>query len=239
MKTLLVPLASVTLALNASAADFPSSRNLLQGDHLKVTSDLYGLTPTSPGVTGMRCAGRDSIFIVDRVTDTETFITFLTVGPPKSADTCPLGSEMAKEASQYKLTNSTFGTIGFKSTGIAYGALVVPFKFRLGADKKLVSSTTIAPYLGLRWWKMGAFGVECIPVFSAGLALVPITDPATKQTETKAAFSSAIGLTLTSSKSADFSAGILFGKDFLGRAERAQDPSVNKPWVSIWVGISK
>ena len=187
----------------------------------------------------MRCAGFDSTFVVDKITDTETFITFLWVGEPKSTDTCPDKPQMAQRASQYKLTNSTFGTISFKSTGIAYGALVVPFKFRLGDDKKLVSSTTIAPYLGLRWWKMGAFGVECIPVFSAGLALVPITDPATRQTETKAAFSSAIGLTLTSNKSADFSAGILFGKDFVGTAERAQDRSVNKPWVSIWLGISK
>lgn len=227
------------LANDSLADDYPSSRGLLQGDHLRTTSDLYGLIPTSAGVTGVRCAGRDSTYVVDRVGKDETFITFLRVGEPKSKDTCPENAVMAQEASQYKLPNEAFQNIGFKTTGVAYGALVVPFKFRLGDDKKLVSSTTIAPYLGIRWYRLNAFGVDCIPVFAAGLGLVPVTDQTTKKTETKAAFSSAIGITLTSSKSADFSAGILFGKDFLGTSDRAQDPSVNKPWVSIWLGVSK
>jgi hypothetical protein len=65
---------------------------------------------------------------------------------------------------------------------------------------------------------------------------VPITDPATNQTETKNALTMAFGMVLTSSKNQKFSAGILFGWDFLSEADQARDPNVEKPWLSFYVG---
>lgn len=76
------------------------------------------------------------------------------------------------------------------------------------------------------------------PIVSAGLGLVPITNPTTNSTETKAALSTAVGLVVTSSKSESFNAGVLIGKDFLGEVDRKNDPSVGKLWLSFYVGYA-
>jgi hypothetical protein len=238
-KLLSFAFAGLVTAANAQTGTFPSSSGHVEGDHLQFTSDVYGLIPTAPDATGVRCAGKYSAYAVDKTTLDDTYITFYFVNLPAGSDTCPKDAKMASEASQYRLANKTYDTLGYKSTGIAFGALVVPFKFRLGNDKKLVSSTTIAPYLGARMSRFQGLGVQLVPVITAGLALVPVSDPVAKTTETKAAFSTAVGLTLTSSKNADFNAGVLIGKDFLGKSDRAIDNSVTKPWISIWIGVSK
>ncbi|WP_296944830.1 hypothetical protein [uncultured Massilia sp.] len=225
----------------AAAADYPASIRNTKGDQFQLRNNVYGLKPLSLGVDSsvLRCAGKFSIYTVDKVTDTETYITFISVNDPFGNDTCPAGAPKAWEGSQYSLPNTTYSLINYKTSGIAYGALIVPFKFHLGNDKKLSASSTIAPYLGIRWRGLQYLGAEATPIFSAGLGLVPVSDAASGKTETKAAFSTAIGVTVSSIKSMDFNAGFLFGKDFVNRAERGTDAAVNKPWISVWVGISK
>ncbi|TFW31751.1 hypothetical protein [Massilia horti] len=222
------------------------SKDIVVGDHLRLGVDLYGLIPISadmalppPGSSEPRCAGVDSVYMVDKVTNADTVIEFISVKDPKATDTCPRNAPPAQPGSQYKIKNEIYSMVSYRTTGIAFGGLIVPFKFRLGSDKKIAASPTIAPYLGFRSSWFQGFGTEVIPVVSAGLGLVPVADPSTNKTETKPAFSTAIGITMNSSKSKDFSAGILIGKDFLSRADRAPDPSVSKVWISAWVGISR
>lgn len=236
---LLLPIAILFSTFRVDSAEFPSSKGTAEGDHQELTSDVYPVPPAFNGVPGDRCAGMGSRYTVDQVTKDYVFITFTKIAKPAGEGTCPAGALPVSEASQYKLPIETYLRIGYKSTGVAFGGLVVPFKFRLGDDKKLVSSATIAPYIGLRWYKLQYFGMECIPVFSAGLALVPVSAADGKTTDTKAAFSTAIGFTVNSQKNPDFSAGVLLGKDFLSKSDRAIDPSINKLWISAWVGISK
>lgn len=224
------------------------------GDHLMTTTDVWGFFPVSddPGISSAkaRCAGKFSKFSRVGTAGTDTYVVFYYVNEPLSKETCTewAGADakqnlkatgLVVEGTVYKISSARYAAISAKSNGLAFGALLVPFKFRLGSDAKVVSSATIAPYLGLRWRGFQGFGFEGMPVISAGLGIVPITDPATKKTETRAAFSTAIGFTASSSKNADFSAGVLLGKDFLGKTDRLIDPSVNKAWISIWVGVSK
>jgi len=226
----------------ALAAEFPSSRGEDAGDHLRLLNDVYGFVPvsTAPGIdTAPRCAGRNTSFAQISENDTEIFVKFYSVETPLSADTCSKGTKLPVEGSVYKIDKLTYQSVGVKHTGLAFGALVVPFKFRLGSDKKLVSSSTIAPFIGIRWSKLQGFGYEFMPVVSAGLGLVPVADPGTGTTDTKSAFSTALGITLTNTRNADFSAGVLVGKDFLSKSDRALDPSVNKVWISIWLGVSR
>ncbi len=223
---------------------YPNSQNDNSGDHLRLPVDLYGFDPVSrtPDVTNEKlCAGKDTSYSVSFTDKDNTYVKFYTVEKPESAHTCPgiAEKDIVATGSVYKIATNIYQTIAPKRTGLAYGALVVPFKFRLGNDKKLVSSSTIAPFIGIRWSKLQGFGYEFMPVIAAGVGLVPVADPVTNTTETKSAFSTSLGITLTSTRNTEFSAGLLVGKDFLSRSDRLIDPTVNKPWISIWLGVSR
>jgi hypothetical protein len=166
-------------------------------------------------------------------------VEFLNVVPPQNSAVCGLAPKLPVINGTYKISNTQLSQATSKTTGVAFGALVVPFKFRLGNDKKLTASSTIAPFIGARWDGLQGFGMEGMPVLAAGLGMVPVTNPTTHTTETKSAYSTAAGFTLTSVKNSSFSAGILVGKDFLSKSDQAGDPSVGKLWISIWLGISK
>jgi hypothetical protein len=124
-----------------------------------------------------------------------------------------------------------------RRSGVKFGGLVVPFKFRLGSAKDLVSSSTVAPYVGFRTaWN--TFGLTFTPVLAAGLSLVPIADPQNNTTTSKAAYTLAVGIRLTSTKNESFNAGLLFGRDFLSRTDRDADPAATRPWASFYLGYS-
>ena len=80
--------------------------------------------------------------------------------------------------------------------------------------------------------------MEITPIISAGLGLVSVANPTTNITETKSAFSTAVGIKVTSVKNENFNAGILVGKDFVSKADRDNDPVVSKLWLSLYVGYS-
>lgn len=143
---------------------------------------------------------------------------------------------IVKAYTNYQLDKTKLDSSAHKLIGISFGALVVPFKFRLGNANELVSSATIAPYVGFRTAWLQGWGLTLTPVVSAGLGLVPVADASGKGTSTKAAFSTAGGLLLTSNKSDQFSVGALVGRDFLGRTDREADSAVNKVWVSLYIG---
>ncbi len=138
------------------------------------------------------------------------------------------------EGIQYSVDKKTLQGYDTSFSGVAFGGLVVPFKFYLGGDRSIKASSTIAPYIGVRlpFW----FGMTFTPIVSGGLALVPVSGEG--DTQTKAALSTAIGLVLTSSKNQSFNAGLVLGKDFLSKSDRGLDKTVDKPWVSFYLGYS-
>lgn len=121
---------------------------------------------------------------------------------------------------------------------VTFGGLVVPFKFRLGGDNAITSSSTVAPYVGFTSRHLQFFGVSLNPVITGGVGFVPIVNPATGQSETKSAFSFGAGFVMTSSKNEQFSAGLLFGRDVLSKSDRALDPNADKPWLSFYLGVA-
>ena len=235
----------------AKAADYPSNRGDLIGPSFRTDANaagfvVQGVEPLAGVSPVEHCAPRNSSLIVTKRSETETWVKFHGLGVPNEPAEIAAYKLICGDDSRrvvydviYKISNTKFDAIPLRSSGIAYGALVVPFKFRLGSDKKIASSATIAPYIGVRWHRLQKWGVELMPIATAGLALVPVNDPDTNESSTKAAFSTAIGVTLNSTTQKNFSAGILFGRDFLGKKDRGLDPSVNKPWISIWVGTAQ
>jgi hypothetical protein len=138
---------------------------------------------------------------------------------------------------QYIISRAQLGQYSVRRTGLTFGGLVVPFKVRLGSSREIVSSATVAPYIGWRtsyeYW-----GISLTPTVSAGLGLVPIHADGGGSPTTRAAFSTAFGLVLGSDKNQAFHAGLLLGKDFLSRADRQIDPSAKLPWWSFFVGYA-
>jgi hypothetical protein len=141
---------------------------------------------------------------------------------------------MVNDYTAYKIETVRLMEHPNRRTGVMFGALVVPFKFHLGGENKLSASSTIAPYVGFRG--PAPFGLTFTPVVSAGLGLVPVNNATTDETDTKSAFSVALGVLLTQSKNDKFNAGVLFGKDFLSKSDRAGDDTVDEVWFSIYAG---
>jgi hypothetical protein len=218
---------------------FPSDNGDLTGDHLVLRADAFGFRlPREPDKKF--CAYRETQFVVTK----NSYVQFTSIPKEKLTKSeeghtaCGNESDMVTYNALYIADEETQKTMTYERTGFAFGTLVVPFKFRLGRDKKIVSSSTIAPYIGFRHDKLQGFSLDLMPVVSAGLGIVPVYNPDKQENESKAAFSTAVGLTLTSSKNSKFNAGFLVGKDFLSKSDRSLDPSVNKIWLSLWLGIS-
>lgn len=211
------------------------------GDHYILQTDAYGFLAKPDSATvdrSPRCAGRGTGMRIVEITDENYTVRFDDVKSSLESDTCGVNAKPVDDRSTYTITKAGANGLATKQTGLTFGTLVVPFKFRLGSNNKLVSSSTIAPYLGWRYSRFQGYGTDVIPVMAAGLALVPITNPVTGENETKTGFSTAFGLTLTNVKSANFSAGILVGRDFLSKSDHALDASSKKVWISIWLGLS-
>jgi hypothetical protein len=148
---------------------------------------------------------------------------------------CPEENRV-NESTQYSIKKVDLLSHDYFRSGVTFGGLVVPFKFYLGDDKKISPSSTVAPYIGFRG--PAPFGLTFTPIISAGLGLVPVSNPNTDKTETKSAFSTAIGLVLSSSKNQSFNAGLVIGKDFLSSADKALDSTVDNIWFSVYLGYS-
>jgi hypothetical protein len=217
---------------------YPGDDESFKGDRLTFRTLAQGIKrsdqPADEATT--YCAGPSTAV---RVRDETTHdITFRVTEMPKSPPSCASGAVAVQEGIQYAISKTALAKYDYYRTGISFGGLVVPFKVRLGKDKDLIASPAIAPFVGYRTSWMQGVGVTFTPVLAAGLSLVPVPDASGETTETKAAYTTAIGFRVTSSKNGGFSAGLLYGRDFLGKRIADTDPRLHKPWFSFYVGAS-
>jgi hypothetical protein len=223
----------------ASDNDNPTS------DHIRLRTPAFGFVAIDGGAAppAPNCAPVDAQFMIVRLLDKgdSMLVRFLHVPrlPPTGDETKAIckGADQVREGVAYKVPRAVVDTADFRRTGVSFGGLIVPFKFRLG-DREIVSSTTVAPYVGYRMGIGASLGLTFTPVLSAGLALVPVANPETGKSDTRSAFSMATGFVVGSSKNEAFQAGVLIGRDFLGRTDRALDPATKKPWLSFYLGYA-
>lgn len=240
-------LATVATATVAAEPTFASDEDKFTGDHVRFRTNVNGFIAVAGDPKATFCAPTGSRVAVNRENADELFVRFLEITDEKDAllndidraglAACPKDARV-NGFTQYKIPKATLEQHAFRRSGVTFGGLLVPFKYRLGNAKELVSSSTMAPFVGFRTAWFQNWGLSFTPVLAAGLSLVPVTDAGTSTTSTRAAYTLALGARLTSSKNENFSAGLVFGRDFLSRADRATDPTVSKPWVSFYVGFS-
>lgn len=244
---------------SGKAAVYPSDAGRLDGDHLTLRTNVEGFQEAFGQNTDLKCAPAGSLLSVTSESGDQVLVRFRVIPNENDTDVRAYSKdssysfekvtklkslESCKEDrrvngyTQYKIPKATLQRFDYRRSGAVFGGLVVPFKFRLGGAKELSSSSTVAPYVGFRSSLLQGWGLTFTPVFSAGLGMVPVVDPTNNTTTTKAAFSTAVGLVLTSNKNEGFNAGFLIGRDFLSRSDRQRDPDVNAPWVSLYLGYS-
>jgi hypothetical protein len=223
---------------------YAEDNDVLDGDRLKLRVTVDGFIPVSGADKASRCAPKGSVLSVTHEREGKLSIRFKKVPnagdgmfaveetPSKSAiNAC---TQIVNDYTQYEIDKARLMQFDFRRSGVTFGALVVPFKFYLSGERKITTSSTIAPYVGFRG--PAPFGLTFTPIVSAGLGLVPVTDSRSGETETKSALSVAVGLVLTSSKNDSFNAGIMIGRDYLSRADEVADPNVRKAWFSLYAG---
>lgn len=231
----------------APSVSYPSDNNKFDGDHLKlrVTINKFKIVD---GDNVDQCAPKDSNLVVtkDGVTlgNQNNLLLVRFIDLPKSKDFFGHDVPQTKDCNnkhpvnthtEYYISKDDLNKYDFSRTGFTFGGMVIPFKFYLGKDnKKLLPSSTIAPYLGYRGIEF--LGLSISPVASAGLGFVPVSNPNTSKTETKNALSTAVGLIITSPKNQAFNAGLVLGRDYLSTEDSTADPAVTKGWISLYFG---
>jgi len=230
-----------------AAGQIVSDQGSLSGDHLRADTHIIGFKESGTDGRQLMCAPRGSGFSIRRESDDAKTLTVLFYDIPKENEEdmkktdlgtrCLVAGLVRKETS-YTIQRDVLDDFSYKRSGVTFGGLVVPFKFRLGGDNAVTASSTVAPYLGFTTRYLQGFGLTLNPVVMGGVAMVPVADPATNTTETKTGFSFGVGFVLKSSKNQDFNAGLIIGRDIMSSSDRARDPNVDKAWLSFYLGIS-
>jgi hypothetical protein len=228
---------------------YPSDEDRLDGDTLKLRVNIRGFKEVGAPDTNQTtwCAPRGTKLKVTRELQDKLLVRFELDAGDKTKPDAPKFENTSKgayedcaktgvvnEYTQYWIPRSALEQYAYRRSGVMFGALIVPFKFHLGSEYKLSASSTIAPYVGFRWFTV--WGATVTPVLSAGLGLVPVTSASSGETETKSAFSAATGFVVTSTKNDKFNAGFLLGKDFLSKGEQGTDSTVDNLWISLYAG---
>ncbi len=241
----------------------PSNKGAIgSGDRIRIKNAIEGFKPT-----GNKCFGNDSFGATkDPVNAQSQYYapagSVLTVDSDVFSDadsirkvrvsfrgcrllTAFLGScqEPAKDCSsnrvvegnEYEISAEKLEKTATSTIGFDYGTLVVPFKYQLH-DNTITGNTTVGQYLG---YKLSSTGLSVMPVISAGLGVVSISQKDSQQnvtTSSAPSFSVAYGLIVNILKNGLFQAGIMSGWDWAGKG--SQYKYEGKPWISISLGTN-
>jgi hypothetical protein len=224
-------------AKSPTTSSYISDSGSYSGDSLTLGVSVTGFKEVNVDNGPSKCAPANSRLNITNDRNDVLSVTFKDPIPVDHSGHCDPANSVTVYT-EYTIEKAKIEQYAFKREGVIFGGLVVPFKFRLGSTNELVSSSTIAPYVGYKLTSIFGYGASFTPILSAGLGLVPVANSANNTTSSKAAFSLALGLLLGSSKNQNYTAGLVFGRDFLSRADRQIDSSVNRAWLSFWVGYA-
>jgi len=144
------------------------------------------------------------------------------------------GNQLVSKGNLYKISLSTLQSASSTTVGFDYGTLIVPFKFHF-TDHTVTGNSSVVQYLG---YKLSFGALSLMPVVSAGLGVVDITQQNGTTTSSSSApsFSVAYGIILDVLKNGLFQTGIMSGWDWAGKG--SQYKYEGSPWISISIGTN-
>lgn len=117
--------------------------------------------------------------------------------------------------------------------GLAFGGLVVPFKFQLTGAHQLSASATVGPYMGYKFAAQ-TVGFAGTAALFAGASNIAVTKAGSTSTQQLAGFSAGGGLLFEIK--GGFQAGAVCGIDSVGSGQGFEYN--NKPWLALQLGYS-
>jgi len=175
-------------------------------------------------------AGSGSRFIVLEQGDERMIIAFKEIRPGKP-DGCT--DTAVDKTNLYRISTATMRSFCYRyALGLEHGPLVVPFKLR-ARNRTITGESTLGYYLGLR---LSWFEVSAAPFISGGLALIPVSDVNSGQTENRTGVSCSFGTIVETSQRLQLA--VVVGWDFLGGDAGRHWEFEGNPWYSFAIGFS-
>jgi len=188
-------------------------------------------------------ANAGSYFQFEGETDTDYKVSFTKVSKAESkrfgtltilATPAEPAMPEVEQRKLYCVAKIGFDDIYYKLvSGLSWGVLTLPFKFRLD-DQTLSGGSTLGGFIGYnqRW----LFGVHTVLVGAAGVSMIATQDINSKSLENKTGLTLAVGMTMPIEKS--FQAGFFFGADHIGGRSGEEWGHDDKLWISLSIGYA-
>ncbi len=228
---------------DAIAAKFDLPINIAVGDRMKLRSNVTGLKPVNGG-TGEK-APRFTCMRVVRLGADGGLTVAVEDGKGFLSGTCgdPSGDGSVVVGDSYTITAEQLKNASYSRYGWIYGPMVVPFKY-FPHDRSFEPSQSLGMYAGYRtsWFESRGLSI----VGSAGLATIKVSqvvdDPnnagiKTTKENTIAGYTLAFGALFDLTREVKpFVAGLLIGRDFVGRNSALTYVHDNRTWIALQVG---
>ena len=233
--------ASSAKAAEAAAAKFDLPVDIAVGDRIKLRSNVASLAGAN-GATNAN-APRYTCLRVNRL-GANGGIT-VSVEDKSHLGTCdePAGVGNVKLGDSYTLTAEQLKNASYSRYGWIYGPMIVPFKY-FPHDRSFEPSQSLGMYTGYRTSWFESRGLSFVG--SAGVATMKVSqvvdDPAkpggkTTKENTIAGYTLAGGVLFDLTREArPFVAGLLVGRDFVGRNSALEYKHDNKTWIALQFG---
>jgi hypothetical protein len=234
---------SAKKSAEAAAAKFDLPTNIAVGDRIKLRSNISRLTPLD-GATGSG-ATVDTCLRVTRLNDNSGITVAVEKGTGLLSGSCKpaVGADPVVAGDVYKISGEQLKNASYARYGWIYGPMLVPFKY-FAHDRSFEPSQSLGMYMGYRTSWFESRGLSWVA--SAGLATMKISQvvddpnkPGSKTTKenTVAGYSISGGALFDLTKEAKpFVAGLMVGRDFVGRNSALTYANDNRTWIAIQIG---
>lgn len=230
----------VHAADDAAAAKFDLPVDIAVGDRIKLRSNVAGLAGANGATTAN--ARRYTCLRVNRL-GVNGGLT-VSVEDKSRLGTCDEpGDGNVKVGDSYTITAEQLKNASYSRYGWIYGPMIVPFKY-FPHDRSFEPSQSLGMYAGYRTSWFESRGLSFVG--SAGVATMKVSqvvdDPAkpgskTTKENTIAGYTVAGGVLFDLTREAKpFVAGLLVGRDFVGRNSALEYKHDNKTWIALQLG---
>lgn len=235
---------------DTSAGKFDLTTRITKGDRIKLRSTLNALTPLN-GSKGTRAlvdtCMRITTVASDKTTvaveDGQGLLGGFCLAVPQADATGTATEAVVRVGDTFEISAARLSQTSYSRYGWINGPMVVPFKY-FPHDRSFEPSQTLGMYLGYRTSWFESRGLSW--VVSAGLATMKASqvvddtsNPGNKTTKesTVAGYTLAAGMLFDLTADAKpFVAGLLIGRDFVGRNSALTYKHDNRTWIALQVG---
>jgi hypothetical protein len=226
-----------------AAAKFELPVNIAVGDRIKLRSNMYGLTPVD-GATGSNAKAQTCLRVTG-LNENGGITVAVETGAGWLSGTCedPSGTGAVQINDVYKIPGEKLKNSSYARYGWVYGPMLVPFKY-FPHDRSFEPSQSLGMYMGYRTSWFESRGLSWVA--SAGLSMMKVSEvvddtanPGSKTTKenTIAGYTLAVGVLFDLTREAKpFVAGLLVGRDFVGRNSALTYVHDNRNWVAFQIG---